>query len=57
LLRKIGHASVGHLPLWDETDLGETKEDALVNGRAVNSLCRTAVYVTRTYGGVGGGVP
>jgi RNA-directed DNA polymerase len=30
LLRKNGNASVGHLPLWDETDLGETKEDAPV---------------------------
>ena len=30
LLRKSGNASVGQLPLWDETDLGETIEDAPV---------------------------
>ncbi len=30
LLRKSGNASVGHLPLRDETDLGETREDGPV---------------------------
>jgi hypothetical protein len=29
----------------------------VINVRHVDSLDRTAVYVTRMYGGVGGGVP
>ena len=30
LLRSGGNASVGQRPLWDETAVGETKEDAPV---------------------------
>ena len=52
---------------WDEADVGAVGNDAPVdacaatepirhNGRmGINSICRTAVYVTRSYGGVGGG--
>ena len=57
MLRKSCNASVGHLPLWDETDLGETKEDDPVNVKVVNLNCRTDVYANRTYGGVGGEGP
>ncbi len=40
--------------------VGAAKEDAPVEVRRVamlclDSICRTAVYVTRSYGGVGGG--
>ena len=44
---------------WDETDVGAVANDASVGvqGRYalhVDSICRTAVYVIRSYGGVGG---
>ena len=92
--RNGGTASVGREPLWDETAVGEMKEDAPVDAKRLmervlergnllgalrqvrenggspgsldyrgsltmpsphESICRTAVYVTRSYGGVGGG--
>ena len=39
--------------------VGAVREDASVEMRlallpCINSICRTAVYVTRSYGGVGG---
>ena len=45
---------------WDETVVGAVGNDARVGvqGRSalpIDSICRTAVYVTRSYGGVGGG--
>ena len=45
---------------WDEADVGAVGDDAPVGvqGRYalhIDSICRTAVYVTRSYGGVGGG--
>jgi hypothetical protein len=45
---------------WDEADVGAAREDAPVGVRRfvlshVDPICRTAVYVTRSYGGVGGG--
>jgi hypothetical protein len=43
---------------WDEADVGAAGEDAPVGVHAamrVDSICRTAVYVIRSYGGVGGG--
>ena len=52
---------------WDESGIGAARSDAPVdacgatvsfrhNGlMPIDSICRTAVYVTRTYGGVGGG--
>ena len=52
---------------WDESGIGAARKDAPVdayaatepirhNGRmCIDSICRTAVYVTRSYGGVGGG--
>ena len=52
---------------WDESGIGAARNDAPVdvcatteplrhNGRIrADSICRTAVYVTRSYGGVGGG--
>jgi len=45
---------------WDEADVGAAGDDASVGvqGRSalhIDSICRTAVYVTRSYGGVGGG--
>jgi len=48
----------------DEAAVGATGEEASVvrhgaagklGHHAVDSICRTAVYVTRTHGGVGGG--
>ena len=51
---------------WDESGIGAARKDAPVdacaatesirhNGRMrADSICRTAVYVTRSYGGVGG---
>ena len=48
----------------DETAVGATGEEASVvlhgaagklGHHALDSICRTAVYVTRTHGGVGGG--
>ena len=52
---------------WDDSGIGAARNDAPVdacaatesirhNGRMrIDSICRTAVYVTRTHGGVGGG--
>ena len=45
---------------WDEADVGAAGNDAPVGvqGRYalhIDSICRTAVYVIRSYGGVGGG--
>ena len=45
---------------WDEADVGAAREKAPVGVRRLalphgDSICRTAVYVTRLYGGVGGG--
>lgn len=45
---------------WDEADVGTVGNDAPVgvhgtSAMHINSICRTAVYVTRPYGGVGGG--
>ncbi len=44
----------------DEIEVGAVGDDASVGvqGRYalhIDSICRTAVYVTRSYGGVGGG--
>ena len=45
---------------WDEADVGAAGNDASVGARRrypihTDSICRTAVYVTRMPGGVGGG--
>ena len=45
---------------WDEAEVGAVRKDAPlgVHGRFalhIDLICRTAVYVTRSYGGVGGG--
>jgi len=47
---------------WDEIEVGSTRDDAPVNVYLslrqrihADLICRTAVYVTRTHGGVGGG--
>ena len=45
---------------WDEANVGAVGNDAPVGvqGRSalhIDLICRTAVYVTRSYGGVGGG--
>jgi hypothetical protein len=45
---------------WDETVAGAARNDAPVGAlrqyaQHTDSICRTAVYVTRTHGGVGGG--
>ena len=45
---------------WDEAAVGAARDDAPVgvHGRSAvrtDSICRTAVYVIRSYGGVGGG--
>jgi len=45
---------------WDETVVGAARNDAPVGAlqwctRYTDSICRTAVYETRTHGGVGGG--
>ena len=45
---------------WDEADVGAAGNDAPVgvHGRyafRIDLICRTAVYVTRMHGGVGGG--
>ena len=45
---------------WDEADVGAPGNDAPVGvcgayPMHIDSICRTAVYVTRLYGGVGGG--
>ena len=53
--------SVGHEPGgWGETGVGATGSDAPVGlhrqfKAQADLICRTAVYVTRSYGGVGGG--
>jgi len=45
---------------WDEAAVGAVGDDAPVGvhrpyAMPADSICRTAVYVTRSYGGVGGG--
>ena len=49
---------------WDEIGVGAVRDEASVTVRAmghqargarVDPICRTAVYVTRSCGGVGGG--
>ena len=47
---------------WDEIEVGSTGGDApvsvchsLMQRTHSDLICRTAVYVTRTHGGVGGG--
>lgn len=45
---------------WDEADVGAVGNDAPVGVHRryavhLDLICRTAVYVTRSYGGVGGG--
>jgi len=45
---------------WDEADVGAAGNDAPVGVRGrsamhIDLICRTAVYVTRMHGGVGGG--
>ena len=49
---------------WDEIAVGAARDEASVDVRAaghqdrcmhVDPICRTAVYVTRSCGGVGGG--
>ena len=66
LLRDDGIASgesMGRKPGgWDEAGVGAAREDAPVgvHGRYavyIDPICRTAVYVTRSYGGVGGEEP
>ena len=53
--------SVGHEPSdWGETGVGAAGGDAPVGlprqfKAQADPICRTAVYVTRTHGGVGGG--
>ena len=49
-----------HSGRWDEVDVGAAGDDAPVGVQGqyalhIDSICRTAVYVTRSYGGVGGG--
>ena len=47
--------------VWDETAVGAARDDAPVSVQGgcysehPDSICRTAVYVTRMHGGVGGG--
>ena len=47
--------------VWDETEVGAVREDAPVSvpsgcySEHADSIGRTAVYVTRMHGGVGGG--
>jgi len=64
LPRNDGHASdepTGRKPGgWDEADVGADGNDAPVGvhwpyALHIDPICRTAVYVTRSYGGVGGG--
>ena len=61
LSRNGGGVSVGRKPIRDENPVGEMKADAPVEAQRlhlllrVDSIYRTAVYVTRSYGGVGGG--
>ena len=62
LPRNCGIASVGREPLGDEIVVGAAEEDAPVDVRlaslpCLDSIYRTAVYVTRSYGGVGGEAP
>jgi hypothetical protein len=45
---------------WDEIEVGAGRKDAPVGVHRrvalhIDLICRTAVYVTRSYGGVGGG--
>lgn len=58
--RNGGTASVGRRPMWDETVVGAVGDETPVEVRwsmpmSSAPICRTAVYVTRSYGGVGGG--
>jgi hypothetical protein len=65
LPRNSGHASgeaVGRQSsVWDEIEVGAVREDAPVSAHIAccsvpaDTICRTAVYVIRTHGGVGGG--
>jgi hypothetical protein len=50
---------LGFVPgIWDELAAGTPGPDAPVGVMAhPDSIHRTAVFVTRTYGGVGGGRP
>ena len=55
-----GKATGRKLGGWDETDVGAVGDDAPVGVQGqyalpIDSICRTAVYVTRSYGVVGGG--
>ena len=55
-----GKATGRKLGGQDETDVGAVGNDAPVGAQGryalrIDSICRTAVYVTRSYGGVGGG--
>lgn len=55
-----GESAQRKLGGWDEAAVGAMREDAPVgaywlHAMALDSICRTAVYVTRSYGGVGGG--
>ena len=54
----IGRESYG----WNETDVGAARDEAPVDRAGdmlakmpIDLICRTAGYVTRTSGGVGGG--
>ena len=63
--RNSGHApgeAVGRKSrVWGETVVGAAREDAPVSTHEgcysvyADLICRTAVYVIRTHGGVGGG--
>jgi hypothetical protein len=62
LPRKDGIASVGRRPLWDEPVVGAVRDEAPVEASRLlllssDLICRTAVYVIRSYGGVGGEEP
>ena len=58
--RASGESMERRLHDWDEADVGAARENAPVGVRRLalphgDSICRTAIYVTRLYGGVGGG--
>ena len=62
LPRNVGTASVGRRRIWDETAVGAVGKETPVEARRLmllssDLICRTAVYVTRSYGGVGGEEP
>ena len=57
-----GESSGRELWGWDEAAVGASREETPVEAQwlrwgpgALDPICRTAVYVTRSYGGVGGG--